>query len=186
MDFSLEIVNIVQNTVKVETFGQVVARKRKALGLTQDQLQLRCGDVLGKSYISQIEKERKLKDGVTLLRPAVDKVDALADALGEPRNYFRRLTGHPLIEDESSRDVAADEFGNALHGYRLLNERSQNFAKSQIRATIDFLLEVETPGTEGSKRHSKEPPGMTLKEVRKVAAGRKQKKPPASGGTKLR
>ena len=138
MTFCLDVVNIVQKTEQIEAFGLVMMRKREALGYSQKYLAERSG--VTRSYISQLEAGRTLKDGETQQKPSKEISDALADALGESRDYFRKLNGHPTLNEESIDDIISVEFASALTRYRLLDEAERDFLQRQNRSTIDFLL----------------------------------------------
>ena len=175
MTFCLDVVaNIVQKTEQSEAFGTVLSRKREAIGWSQGQLADRCG--VTRSYISQLESVRKLKDGVTPQKPSKEISDALAEALGESKDYFRRLNGYPTLEEDDVENFIASEFASALNRYRLLGSSSREFIQTQVRMWIDHLLEREglEKATDGSvqKIQHKDPkslPGITLAEAKRRA-----------------
>lgn len=161
-----------------ERFGAVLAAKRRERGLTQDQLIARAGNVCTKAFISQLENDRYRKQTGEPMQPDIAIVEALADALGEPRNYFRRLTGYPLIEDELPQDPVSEEFGYVVSRYRELSERGRGFAKKHITSTIDFILELERGDDPVADEAYREPPPITLEEAQEIARlkGAKDKK----------
>lgn len=147
MDICLEVLNMSSVvTQKSELFGDVLLQARIARGFTQDQLVLRCGNILSKSYLSQLENNKTRKKDGKPVRPDEAIVDALAEALGASKNEFRKLTDNMPIADESSRDDIADEFTFMLARYRQLPESSRSFIKTHLNNTIDFVIETEKIG----------------------------------------
>ncbi|HLL74358.1 MAG TPA: helix-turn-helix transcriptional regulator [Pyrinomonadaceae bacterium] len=95
-----------------ETFGQRVARWREAAGLNQDELARRVG-VTG-TYIGYLELEvdpTGIGDGV---RPVVEVVDAIAEALDVPLAEARCAAGLKPPEDAPAAcEVVRGAFGEA-------------------------------------------------------------------------
>jgi len=177
------------NDSETSSFGFVLRQKRLLKGLTQDQLVLRAGNVCSKAFISQLENNRHQRSDGEPMQPDVEIVDALADALGEPRNYFRRLTGHRLIEDEPVDEIA-EEFAVALHRYKLLEEADKDFVQQQVRSVIDHLLERSghaemepTPKQAIRRKDPRTTAGMTIAQAKARAAkdAVKKKEKKASG-----
>ena len=75
-----------------ETFGQRLARWREAAGLSQEELARRVG-VTG-TYISYLELEADPTGIGDRVRPAVEVVDAIAEALSVPLAEARCAAGH--------------------------------------------------------------------------------------------
>ncbi|HKQ53503.1 MAG TPA: helix-turn-helix transcriptional regulator [Pyrinomonadaceae bacterium] len=73
-------------------FGLWLLEKRRAAGLTQRELARRVS--ISKSYVSALERnERQPLTGQTV-RPKLEKVDALAEALGVPVGEARLAAGY--------------------------------------------------------------------------------------------
>ena len=95
-----------------ETFGQRLARWREASGLTQDELARRVG-VTG-TYISHLELEFDPASNGNRVRPAVEVVDAIAEALGVPLAEARCAAGLKPPEDTPAAcEVVRGTFGEA-------------------------------------------------------------------------
>lgn len=173
MTFCLDVVsNIVQKTEQTEPFGFIVQRKRESMGLNQSELARLAG--VSRSYISQLESIRKLKDGSTPQSPSEEISDALAEALGESKDYFRRLNGHPVSDDEGLEDPVFAELTSSLVRFRLLDDDDREFVLRQAKTTVEFLL--EKTGAEPEKKSPpakilhKDPrsiPGITLEEAKR-------------------
>ena len=95
-----------------ETFGQRVARWREAVGLTQDELGRRAG-VTG-TYISYLELDADPTGIGDSVRPVVEVVDAIAEALDVPLAEARRAAGLKPPEDApAAREIVRGAFGEA-------------------------------------------------------------------------
>jgi transcriptional regulator with XRE-family HTH domain len=160
-------------TVKgTSLFGAVLREKRKAKEWSQDTLVERSGHVCSKSFISQLETNKYVSDSGEPMRPNVEIVNALAEALGESKNEFRRLAGHPPLDSEISADEATMRFTYALHNFKRLSQKGQEFAERHINETIDFAIAMENPdNTEpgffidntGGKNEEVLPNGQTIR-----------------------
>lgn len=82
-----------------DTFGQRLARWREAAGLSQEELARRVG-VTG-TYISYLEMETDPTGNGDGAPPAVEVVDAIAEALDVPLAEVRCAAGHKPPEGES-------------------------------------------------------------------------------------
>jgi transcriptional regulator with XRE-family HTH domain len=142
MNFCLEISNTT-STGRAETFGDWVLEKRTAQNWTQNELLTRAGNIITKSYLSQLENNRSNRKSGAPIRPSMDKVDAIAGALGASVNEARRLAGYPPSESEMLRDEVAERFTFALAKYRQLTPESQDFVDEQIEKTLDFAIGLQ-------------------------------------------
>jgi transcriptional regulator with XRE-family HTH domain len=142
MNFCLEISNTA-STGRAATFGDWVLEKRTAQNWTQNELLTRAGNIITKSYLSQLENNRSNRKSGAPIRPSMDKVDAIADALGASVNEARRLAGYPPSESEMLRDEVAERFTFALAKYRQLTSESQDFVDEQIEKTLDFAIGLQ-------------------------------------------
>ncbi|HYE64064.1 MAG TPA: helix-turn-helix transcriptional regulator [Pyrinomonadaceae bacterium] len=80
-----------------ETFGQYIARRRKAVGLTQAEVARRIS--VTPTYISHLERGIDPTGRSDMLLPTVEVVDAIAKAINAPVAKVRRLAGHAPPED---------------------------------------------------------------------------------------
>gem|GEM_PF-1135930 len=139
------------NLVKQENvFGVHLRQKREDRGWSQDRLAEKTGFVCTKSFISQIETNKYPRADGSPMQPKLEIVDALAEALGEPKNEFRKLAGYPPEEDELLTDEVAEKFSYTFAKYKNLSPRAQVLLDQHVSSTIDFLIEAERlqPGEE--------------------------------------
>jgi transcriptional regulator with XRE-family HTH domain len=73
------------------TFAQLLREELEAADMKPSELADRVG--CDKSYISQILQEKRYKSG-KLIRPSVELVDSMAEALGASRRNFRLTAGY--------------------------------------------------------------------------------------------
>jgi transcriptional regulator with XRE-family HTH domain len=73
-------------------FGRWLIQKRRAAGLTQRELALRVS--ISKSYVSALERSQTQAVAGKPVRPKLEKVDALAQALGVPVAEARLAAGY--------------------------------------------------------------------------------------------
>ena len=93
-----------------DTFGQRLARWREGAGLNQEELARRVG-VTG-TYISYLEMETDPTGNGDGGRPAVEVVDAIAEALDVPLAEVRCAAGHKPPEGELiSCEIVRSTFG---------------------------------------------------------------------------
>jgi transcriptional regulator with XRE-family HTH domain len=91
--------------VMINGFGVWLREKRKARDWTQEELGKKAG--ISISYVSTLERNQPHSITGTELRPALDKVDAIARALGVPLAEARLAAGYaPPITAEQVRTLA--------------------------------------------------------------------------------
>ena len=73
-------------------FGLWLIQKRRAAGLTQRELARRVS--ISKSYVSALERSERQPVTGQPVRPKLEKVDALAEALGVPIGEARLAAGY--------------------------------------------------------------------------------------------
>src|SRR5918992_5599984 len=101
-----------------ETFGQRLVRWREAAGLTQGEVARRVG--VTPTYIAHLEREAGVAAGGQKMRPMIEVVDAIAEALDVPLAEVRCAAGYdPPEESSASCEVVRNTFGEsdfaALH-----------------------------------------------------------------------
>lgn len=93
-----------------DTFGQRLARWRETAGLSQEELARRVG-VTG-TYISYLEMETDPTGNGDGSPPAVEVVDAIAEALAVPLAEVRCAAGHkPPAGESVSCEIVRSTFG---------------------------------------------------------------------------
>ena len=93
-----------------DTFGQRLARWREAAGLNQDELARRVG--VTATYIGYLEREDDPTGIGDRMRPMIQVVDAIAEALGVPLAEVRCAAGHKAPEGSPvSCEVVRNTFG---------------------------------------------------------------------------
>ena len=73
-------------------FGHWLIQKRRAAGLTQRELARKVS--ISKSYVSALERNERQPVTGQPVRPKMEKVDALAEALGVPLSEARLAAGY--------------------------------------------------------------------------------------------
>jgi transcriptional regulator with XRE-family HTH domain len=101
-------------------FGHWLIQKRRAAGLTQRELALKVS--ISKSYVSALERSKMLAVAGKPVRPKLEKVDALAKALGVPVAEARLAAGYAPPDDASA--PAIDR--RLLAHFRELPENAQH------------------------------------------------------------
>jgi transcriptional regulator with XRE-family HTH domain len=109
-------------------FGLWLIQKRRAAGLTQRELARRVS--ISKSYVSALERSEKQHLTGQPVRPRLEKVDALAEALGVPVSEARLAAGY----------APPDANANAID-QRLLNHFRElpESAKHDVAVMIEGL-----------------------------------------------
>jgi transcriptional regulator with XRE-family HTH domain len=73
-------------------FGHWLIQKRRAAGLTQRELARKVS--ISKSYVSALERNERQPVTGQPVRPKLEKVDAIAEALGVPVSEARLAAGY--------------------------------------------------------------------------------------------
>lgn len=86
------------------SFGTWLKANRKKQGFTQEGLAKAANDICTGSYISSLERNQDVGKRGQPTTPSKDIVDALADALGRPRDEARLAAGYApdKIENEDA------------------------------------------------------------------------------------
>ena len=109
-------------------FGHWLIQKRRAAGLTQRELASRVS--ISKSYVSALERNERQPVTGQPVRPKLEKVDAIAEALGVPVSEARLAAGYAPPEMSAS---AIDQ--RLLNHFRELPES----AKHDVAIMIEGL-----------------------------------------------
>lgn len=93
--------------------GEIIKRKRKELGLTQEQL---CEGICEPSTISRIESGRQV--------PAKNKLDALLQRLGLPGERYYALMSKDEMEISNLKEkiISCNVFHNSIEGLQNLKK----------------------------------------------------------------
>lgn len=133
-----------------ETFGQYLTRLREAAGLTQAELAGRVG--LTSSYIGYLERGSGPTGAGVGMRPRLEVLSAIAEALDVPLSEVRCAAGYePPVDSTESCEVARDTFGKsefaALHRMheRLAPEGRRLFhpVLEMVRRELETLLKAQ-------------------------------------------
>ena len=110
--------------------GEVLKRKRKELGLTQEEL---CEGICEPSTISRIESGRQV--------PAKNKLDALLQRLGLPGERYYALMSKDEMEISNLKEkiISCNVARNAIEGLKNL-EKLEAFATEDDHLLRQFIL----------------------------------------------
>ncbi len=130
-------------SIEIDNFGKWLKVKREAQGLSMRALAEKADNVCSPSYIAQLETNYYIGKRGNPMQPSEEIVEKLAIALGEFVNEARKAANYPFV-DETSEESIRFELLYVLHKYNRLSVKSRKFANRQLKATIDFLLEIES------------------------------------------
>ena len=139
-----------------ETFGQYLTRRREAAGLTQAELAGRVG--LTPAYIGYLERGSGPTGVGVGMRPRLEALSAIAEALGVPLAEVRCAAGYAAPEDSDvSCEAVGDTFGESdfasLHRMheRLDPERRRSFRPvlEMVRRELELMLNEQGAEPEG-------------------------------------
>lgn len=106
-------------------FGHWLIQKRRAAGLTQRELARRVS--ISKSYVSALERSESQGATGHPVRPKLEKVDALAEALGVPVSEARLAAGY------APPDLYTNQIDQRLlNHFRELPENAQHDVAAMI------------------------------------------------------
>jgi transcriptional regulator with XRE-family HTH domain len=161
-----------------ETFGQYLKRRREAAGLTQSELAGRVG--VTPTYVGYLERGSDTAGIGQQMRPMIEVVDAIAEALAAPVADVRRAAGYEPSEDSHvSCKVVGDTFDDgdfaALHRMheKLDPERRRTFRPvlRMVRRELELMLKEQGDEPEGRLHARRHGPG-TPRANRRAPAGR--------------
>ena len=144
-----------------ETFGQYLARRREAAGLSQAELAGRVG--VTPTYIGYLERGDDPTGIGDAMRPVVEVVDAIAEALDTPVAEARCAAGYEPPEDSPCTCAAVEStFGESdfatLHRMyeKLSPERRQVFRPilGMLWREIESALERQDAGVGRTARRA--------------------------------
>jgi transcriptional regulator with XRE-family HTH domain len=133
-----------------ETFGQYLKRRREAAGLTQAELAGRVG--VTPTYIGYLERGSDTAGIGQQMRPMIEVVDAIAEALAAPAAEVRCAAGYdPPANSGGSCEVVCDTLDEgdfaALHRMheKLEPERRRAFRPvlRMVRRELESLLKEQ-------------------------------------------
>jgi len=152
-----------------ETFGQYLTRRREAAGLTQAESAGRAG--LTPTYIGFLERGSGPTGVGVGMRPRLEALGAIAEALGVPLAEVRGVAGYdPPADSAASCEFAGDTFGEsdfaALHRMheRLGPEGRRSFRPvlEMVRRELESLLKAQVgEGEFIPAAHRRRGPGAT-------------------------
>lgn len=110
--------------------GEIIKRKRKELGLTQEQL---CEGICEPSTISRIESGRQV--------PAKNKLDALLQRLGLPGERYYALMSKDEMELSNLKEkiISCNVYHNSIEGLQNL-EKLEKLATEDDHLLRQFIL----------------------------------------------
>lgn len=117
-----------------EFFGQWLRRKRLNRDLTVVQVAERAG--ISKQYVSMLERSPLHPVTGKPVQPALDKVEALAKALGADAEEARIVAGY-----DPSPDSEPVNTEGLFKGLDRLTPDQRRLAEKQIRAIIDAIAD---------------------------------------------
>ena len=141
-----------------ETFGQRLARWREAAGLNQEELARRVGVTV--TYIGYLEREVDPTGISERIRPMIEVVDGVAEALGVPLAEVRCAAGHPPPDDSPvSCEIVRNTFGESdfaglHHMYEQLTpEQRRTFQPilEMVRRELELMLQKRERNLEGNQ-----------------------------------
>jgi transcriptional regulator with XRE-family HTH domain len=124
-----------------ETFGQYVARKREAAGLTQVELAGRVG--VTPTYIGYLEREVDPTGIGERLRPMIEVVDAVAAALGLPLTEVRLAAGHDPPAGTASSSFEVVRINPDEGDFAALRRKYESLTPEQRRSFRPVLEMVD-------------------------------------------
>jgi transcriptional regulator with XRE-family HTH domain len=154
-----------------ETFGQRLVRWREAAGLTQGEVARRVG--VTPTYIAHLEREAGPAGVGQEMRPMIEVVDAIAEALDVPLAEVRCAAGYdPPADSSASCEVVRNTFGEsdfaALHH---MYERLTPEQRRQLQPILEMVSrELESMLREQGDQH---PEGKRADRKRRLNSGRR-------------
>lgn len=140
-----------------DTFGERLARWREAAGLNQEELARRVG--VTATYIGYLEREVDPTGIGERMRPMIEVVDAIAEALGVPLAEVRCAAGYePPRDSPVSCEVVTNTFGEGdfatlQHLYEQLTpEQRRSFQPilEMVRRELELMSKKRESNGEGS------------------------------------
>lgn len=123
-----------------ESFGQYLSRKREAFGLTQTELAGRVG--VTPTYISYLERGVDPTGIGQSIRPMIEVVDAIADALETPLAEVRCAAGYDPPEGvEAACEEIAVESSFDKSDFAMLHQKYEQLTPDQ-RRRISPVIEM--------------------------------------------
>ena len=122
-----------------QRFGQYVARKRKAAGLTQAELAGRVS--VTTTYIRHLERGVDPFGRSESLRPAVELVDAIAKAVDAPLAETRSRAGYATPTESNGEEL--NESGFDKSDFAALYRKYERLKPKQKRAFTPILEMID-------------------------------------------
>jgi transcriptional regulator with XRE-family HTH domain len=159
-----------------ETFGQYLKRRREAAGLTQGELAGRVG--VTPTYIGYLERGSDPTGIGEELRPMVEVVNAIAEAIGLPVAEVRCAAGYDPPEDSNvSCEVVGDTFDEG--DFAVLHHMHEKLDPERRRAFRPVLRMVRRELESLLKEQGAEPESRPLARRRGLNASRTNRHAPA-------
>lgn len=123
-----------------ETFGQYLTRRREEAGLSQDELAGRIG--LTSTYVRYLERESGPTGVGAGMRPMLEVVIAIAEALNVPLAEVRRAAGYDDMTDDSaaSCESVSDTFdGSDFAAFQRMHEQLNAEGRRSFRPVLEMV-----------------------------------------------
>lgn len=130
------------NVTMSETFGQYIARRRRAAGLKQGELARRIN--VTPAYLRQLERDRNPAASINGedIRPPVEVVDQIAKATGTPLAEMRLAAGHAAPEEIRDGEPKADGVFDRSD-FAALYRKYENLPRKDKRGFKRILLMID-------------------------------------------
>lgn len=149
---ALKTIDAMTKTTDPFRFARELVRRREASGHTQKSLAqeiVRRGGKASVSRFSQLEDTETLLQNGEATKPSPKLLHYICEILEWEEDNARDMLGMRRIN--APRDWDAEEFDEALEGYRQLTDEGKEYLKDIIRRTLHFLLDARREAVETEK-----------------------------------